>query len=279
MRCSMLPKLLRLSFILIASTCIFIMGAIYGTSLRHTRRDSSAPDASAGSSQSMNSKAPSTFEQQARQSFSHAYNGTHLWSMRLADEKYNRVARLLPCRVLEYGRGPGPEKMDTCDPGTQQEFSIESTLRAQKWLYEHQHPADCSKKKIAILHQYAWSGFGSTIHQIVWAVGVALSQDRIVVYQTPGNWVSRSNPRPSRCDRPDRSSCTECVLSARPIVSSFRLAIVLFHPRWTAFKMCWWKRTSITGSILSIPPCSKIALSIGFVPNCSSTSCDTMVRP
>ena len=190
----MLPKLLRYLLILVASTFVFMIGVQYGTSLHQPRRDYSGSDESDDPFSSSKAKARSTFEQEARQSFSHAYNGTHLWSMRLADEKYERIARALPCRSVEYVGGPHPEKLDNCDQATRDEFSVESTVQAQKWLYEHQNPGDCSNKKIAILHQYAWSGFGSTIHQIVWALGLALSQNRIVVYRTPGNWVSRFDP-------------------------------------------------------------------------------------
>jgi hypothetical protein len=196
----MLSKILRSSLFLVSSMLLFMIGVLWGTSLRQPQRDASGLDGSAGSLPSMKKKAPPTFEEEARQSFSHAYNGTHLWSMRLADENYERIARAIPCRTVEYVGGPHPEKMDTCDPTTRAEFSVESTVQAQKRLFEHQNPADCSNKKIAILHQYAWSGFGSTIHQIVWALGIALSQDRIVVYQTPGNWVSRSESLPCHDD-------------------------------------------------------------------------------
>jgi hypothetical protein len=121
------------------------------------------------------------------------YNSTHLWSMRLADEKHAQLVRQFPCRAVEYSTGIKSEKIDMCDPSTINEFSVESTLQAQKWLYEYQHPVDCTKRKIAIIHQFASSGFGSTVHQIVWAFGVAIAEDRIAVYQTPGNWVRRSS--------------------------------------------------------------------------------------
>jgi hypothetical protein len=48
---------------------------------------------------------------------------------------------------------------------------------------------NCSNKRFAIIHNFAPSGFGSTVHQIAWAFGMALADDRIAVYQTPGNWV------------------------------------------------------------------------------------------
>ena len=82
-----------------------------------------------------------------------------------------------------------PATIDSCDHSSTNEFSIPNILQAQKWLYEHQHPADCTNKRFAIIQNFASSGFGSTVHQIAWAFGMALAEDRIAVYQTPGNWV------------------------------------------------------------------------------------------
>lgn len=124
------------------------------------------------------------------ENFRNAYNGTHLWSMRLADDNYFRLARLLPCRNVTYSGGPEPDKIDSCDQSPTNEFSIKNTIEAQKWIYEHQHPVDCTNKRFAIIHAFAWSGFGSTVHQIAWALGNALGQDRIAVYEVPGNWVN-----------------------------------------------------------------------------------------
>ncbi|CAF1258221.1 unnamed protein product [Rotaria sordida] len=121
--------------------------------------------------------------------FSYGYNSTHLWSLRLADENYFRLAKLLPCRSVEYYGGPKVDKIDSCDHSATNEFSIQNTLQAQKWLYEHQHPIDCTNKRFAVIQNYAESGFGSTIHQIVWAFGVALADNRIAVYRIPGNWL------------------------------------------------------------------------------------------
>ncbi|CAF1092113.1 unnamed protein product [Adineta steineri] len=117
------------------------------------------------------------------------HNSTHLWSMPFADDKYFQLARLLPCRSINYTGGPGVNQINSCDYSSTNEFSLENTLKTQKWLYEHQHPTNCSNKRFAIIRTYALSGFGSTIHQVVWAFGAALAQDRIAVYETPGHWL------------------------------------------------------------------------------------------
>jgi hypothetical protein len=109
--------------------------------------------------------------------------------MRLADKNYFRLAHLLPCRSVKYSAGPQPATIDSCDQTSANEYSIPNILEAQKWLYDHQHPADCTNKRFAIIQNFAWSGFGSTVHQIAWAFGMALVEDRIAVYQTPGKWV------------------------------------------------------------------------------------------
>jgi len=111
--------------------------------------------------------------------------------MRLADENYFRLARLLPCRTVRYVGGGQPGTIDSCDQSLENEYSLPNILKAQKWLYDHQHPADCTNKRFAIIHDYALSGFGSTVHQIVWAFGMALADDRIAVYEKPGNWVRK----------------------------------------------------------------------------------------
>ncbi|CAF3702799.1 unnamed protein product [Rotaria sp. Silwood1] len=113
-------------------------------------------------------QASSTNDEQVQKSYFHGYNSTHLWSMRLADENYFRLAHMLPCRIVEY-LGPKNEQIDSCDHSSTQEFSIQNTLQVQKWFYEHQHPMNCESKRFAIIENYAWSGFGSTVHQIVWA--------------------------------------------------------------------------------------------------------------
>ena len=115
------------------------------------------------------------------------YNFTHLWSWNLRDHIYSEVANAIPCRVINYGGSTS--KIDTCDKSDRNEFSLSNSIKAQKWIYEHQHPADCSNKRFAIIHQMASSGFGSTVHQIAWAFGMALSEGRIAVYKSPGNWV------------------------------------------------------------------------------------------
>ena len=123
-------------------------------------------------------------------SFLPVYNSTHLWSMHFADENYFRLASLLPCQIVEYSGGSKIDTVDSCDHSSTNEYSMENTLRAQKWLYEHQHPINCTDRKFAIIQNFAWSGFGSTIHQIAWAIGMAIAENRIAVYATPGHWVS-----------------------------------------------------------------------------------------
>jgi hypothetical protein len=129
------------------------------------------------------------YKQYIIQPFDDENNSTHLWSMRLADENYFRLASILPCRNVSYVHGPIPGKIDSCDHSSQNEFSLPNLIQAQKWIFEHQNPRDCSNKRFAIIQNYAPSGFGSTVHQIAWAFGKALGDDRIAVYETPENWV------------------------------------------------------------------------------------------
>jgi hypothetical protein len=128
-------------------------------------------------------------KQQIIDSFSYGCNSTHLWSMRLADANYSRLARLVICRTVRYYGGPQVGVINSCDESSENEFSLRNLLQAQKWLYDHQHPADCTNKRFAIIYNYAVAGFGSIIHQIAWAFGMALADNRIAVYETPGNWV------------------------------------------------------------------------------------------
>jgi hypothetical protein len=130
-----------------------------------------------------------TDQQQLSHSHLPTSNSSHLWSIRFADDKYFRIARLLPCRTVEYTGGPKTDEVHSCDYSPANEFSIQNTIQAQKWLYEHQHPSNCSNKRFAIIQNFAPSGFGSTVHQIVWAFGMALADDRIAIYKTPSNWV------------------------------------------------------------------------------------------
>lgn len=125
----------------------------------------------------------------------HAFNQTHLWSLRLADENYRQLIRSIPCRVVNYDGGPHHkiyERIDQCQGSNDSEFFNENSIYAQKWIYDHQHPANCSDKRFAIIRSFAISGYGSIIHQVAWAFGLALSENRIAVFATPGNWVSDS---------------------------------------------------------------------------------------
>ena len=128
-------------------------------------------------------------KQQFDDSYSPVSNSTHLWSIPFADENYFRLARLLPCRTVEYKGGPKIDKIDSCDYSSTNEYSIQNTIHAQKWIYEHQHPSNCTNKRFAIIQNFASSGFGSILHQIGWAFGMALAENRIAIYKTPGNWV------------------------------------------------------------------------------------------
>ena len=182
----MAPKNVKASFFLAGFIVIFVVGVFVGSNLKKLNEEQHVVYSS--SNRKPDKDLPSTKEQILK-SFSFTSNTTHLWSMRFADENYYRIARRLPCRTVNYVGGTKNETMNPCTQATIDEFSIETTLHAQKWIYEHQHPANCSNKRFAIIHTYAWSGFGSTLHQVVWAFGTALSQGRIAVYQTPGNWV------------------------------------------------------------------------------------------
>ena len=195
----MVMKIARHVIVLVSFSFVFILGVLVGSSLRPVSKENNAFQSSI-SSESLGQKSQKlikTIESSTVQpiepyvdpSFSFAYNGSHLWSIRVADENYYRLIHQLPCRSVDYQGGPSMEKMSPCDPVTSREFSVNSSIAAQKWLYEHQNPTNCTNKKFAIIHTFAWSGFGSTMHQVVWAFGMALAEERIAVYRTPGNWV------------------------------------------------------------------------------------------
>lgn len=165
----------------------FIFGFLFWTDFRHTSIVISII-LSAGIRQN---KSLTTSD--SKISLFDGYNGTHLWLWKLADESHFQVANEIPCRTVEYGGVSSPNKINSCDKSSTNEFSLQHLLQGQKWIYEHQHPIDCSNKRFAIIHETASSGFGSTIHQIAWALAVALSEDRIAVYKSPGNWVYIGN--------------------------------------------------------------------------------------
>jgi len=178
----------KIIFFIILFIVCFTFGFFFGTNFNETKSKLNiifSLDINSNQNSSMKNK------QQIIDSFSYGHNATHLWSMRLADENYFRLARLLPCRTVEYIHGPKPGTIDSCDQSIENEFSIPNILQAQKWLYDHQHPADCTNKRFAIIYNYALSGFGSTVHQVAWAFGMALADDRIAVYHKPGNWVRK----------------------------------------------------------------------------------------
>jgi hypothetical protein len=183
-----MTRTIKITLIITSSILCFAFGFLFGTDCYGTRRKLNIIFSSAINS---NQDSSMTNKHQIMDSFSYGHNSTHLWSMRLADQNYFRLAHVLPCRNVSYTRGPQPGTIDSCDHSSKNEYSIPNILQAQKWLYEHQHPVDCTNKRFAIIHKFARSGFGSTVHQIAWAFGMALADNRIAVYQTPGNWVRK----------------------------------------------------------------------------------------
>ena len=184
-----MTKMINVLLIIIPSILCFGFGVLFGSNYF-----SKIPQLNLiySSLQQFNPVSSTGKKQHIIPSFSYAENYTHLWSMRLADENYFQIARLLPCRNVSYTGGPQAGKVNPCDNSSTNEFSLVNILHGQKWLYEHQHPSDCSNKRFAIIHQFAPSGFGSTMHQVAWALGIALAEDRIAIYKTPGNWVRQS---------------------------------------------------------------------------------------
>ena len=177
-------RMSRNLFITVTITFCFVSGVLIRSN--YLRKESNIHvilSPSEQSNSSINKK------QHIIEGFSDGHNSTHLWSMPLADENYFRRARLLPCRNVTYGDGGLRGKVDACNESPNNEFSLENLLQGQKWLYDHQHPSNCSDQRFAIIQRFAPSGFGSTVHQIAWAFGVALAENRIAVYETPGKWV------------------------------------------------------------------------------------------
>ena len=185
----MASKLVRSTILLTSAVFVFILGVLFGSNLY--RKKETARVFQPSTATELDLKLQSVKEDSIK-SFQVAYNSTHLWSMRLADKDHYRIVNLVPCRDVIYHahRGTGiNETMNHCQEKTREEFSVESTLQAQQWIFNHQNPMNCQNKRFAIMHKYAWSGFGSTIHQIVWALATAIGHDRIAVYQKPGGWV------------------------------------------------------------------------------------------
>ena len=181
-----MAQTIKILFIIIASVSCFIFGFFLSSDVTTTQHKINLIFSAISE---LNKKFSITYKQYTNQSFADGYNSTHLWSMRLADQNYFQLASLSPCRNVSYAGGPTPANIDSCDHSSENEFSLPNLISAQKWIFEHQNPSDCSNKRFAIIHNFASSGFGSTVHQIAWAFGMALADDRIAVYQTPGNWV------------------------------------------------------------------------------------------
>ena len=51
---------------------------------------------------SLPSSSGKSIREKALETFSVAYNGTHLWSMHLADDEYYRIAQTAQCRTVTY---------------------------------------------------------------------------------------------------------------------------------------------------------------------------------
>jgi len=181
-------KTIKVTSAIIISIICFIFGFRFGMKFNGTGTKLSVDFSSNFYS---NQKSLILTKQQIIDTFSYGHNATHLWSMRLADENYFNLARFLSCRTVKYEGEPQPSQINSCDWSSENEFSLPNLLQGQKWLYDHQHPTDCTNKRFAIIHSYALSGLGSTVHQVAWAFGMALADDRIAVYETPGNWVRK----------------------------------------------------------------------------------------
>lgn len=117
-------------------------------------------------------------------------NQTHIWSFQFADDFYASLSQNIPCQKLQYYGGDINDTLDSCDRSEDAEFSIKATSEAQKWIFEHQHPQNCSDKKFVIIKNFALSGFGSTLHQVFGAFSYALISNRIAVYAAPNDWVN-----------------------------------------------------------------------------------------
>ncbi|CAF1341964.1 unnamed protein product, partial [Rotaria sp. Silwood1] len=73
-------------------------------------------------------------------------------------------------------------------PDSKEPNSLEKSFAKEVSAYIELSGGYILKTKFAIIQNFAWSGFGSTIHQIAWAFGMALAENRIAVYETPGYW-------------------------------------------------------------------------------------------
>ncbi|CAF1115859.1 unnamed protein product [Rotaria sordida] len=89
-------------FGLISFALVFVFGFLLGSSFNETN---SKIHLTFSPNIQLNPRS-STNNQQSIKSSSYEYNSTHLWSIRLADENYFRLAHLLPCRIVEYSGGP-----------------------------------------------------------------------------------------------------------------------------------------------------------------------------
>ena len=259
----------RPTIMIIAVLIAFAFGFLFGL-------DYSQPKTTRTLTLPTNILAPRTQTSKADIAFE-GFNATHLWSMRLADENYVRLARLMPCRNVTYTVGTKSDFIDACDHSTTSEYAVETSVRAQKWLFEYQNPPSCSDKRFAMIQQFAWSGFGSTVHQVVWAFGMAIADNRIAVYKKPGNWVSAREKASKSLSLFFRSILI--VLRSHRSVFSFHWPTA--HRRRRSMVIEWSPSmlTSDTGPNPFILRFLSIEHSTGIARNSYSIRCDTRRKP
>jgi hypothetical protein len=90
-----MARTIQIIFVIITSILCFIFGFLLGLDLSGTQQKRNFIF---GALVQSNENLSTTYKQSIIESFPDGCNSTHLWSMRLADENYFRLARLLPCR-------------------------------------------------------------------------------------------------------------------------------------------------------------------------------------
>ncbi|CAF3319845.1 unnamed protein product [Rotaria socialis] len=146
-------KIVRTSLLLVGGTLIFVIGILMGSTLFGIKEQQFIiyPLVSENVIVDETSQPP---KKQMSTSYSSTHTKSQLWSMYLADENYYRIAGLLPCRTVEYTGGPKPHIMDSCDQSIIDEFSVEATIHAQKWIYEHQNPENIKFNHRLLYHRF-----------------------------------------------------------------------------------------------------------------------------
>mmetsp|Transcript_5138 Transcript_5138/g.14782 ORF Transcript_5138/g.14782 Transcript_5138/m.14782 type:complete len:436 (+) Transcript_5138:231-1538(+) len=70
--------------------------------------------------------------------------------------------------------------------------ALHGTSLAQRELFRHQNPQDCSNARF-LVHKSQLSGIGSMIHQASIALAAALDTDRVMIFQNPDSHVLLSD--------------------------------------------------------------------------------------